>query len=48
MKEYLYNEWRLNNNLKYLHLFDEWFSNLTDIQKLYFTAYSEGKKTPYC
>ena len=47
MKEYLYNEWRLCNNSKYLHLFDEWYKNLTENQMLYYKAYSEGKKTPF-
>lgn len=47
MEEYLRQEWRFNNNPRYQHLFDEWFKNITDNQKMYFKAYSEGKKTPY-
>ena len=48
MKEYLYNEWRMNNHPRYLHLFEEWYKNLTDNQKLYYRAYAEGKKSPFC
>ena len=47
MKEYLYNEWKLYNSSKYLHLFDEWYKNLTESQMLYYKAYSEGKKPPF-
>jgi len=47
MKEYLFKEWKYNNIPKRYHLFDEWFSNLTENQKLYYAAYSVGKKSPY-
>ena len=45
LKEYLYNEWRYNVASKYLHYFEEWFKNLTEIQIAFFTAYAEGKKS---
>ena len=47
MKEYLYNEWRNGVSPKYLHFFDEWFDNLTDTQKIYFSSFAEGYKTPW-
>ena len=45
MKEYLWLEWRYNNHLKYYHYFEDWFNNLTDNQKIFYEAYSKGKKT---
>ena len=47
MKEYLQKEWRYNVAPKYQHLFEQWFQNLTEQQKLYFQAYSLGKKSPF-
>lgn len=47
LKEYLWNEFKYNVLPKYYKYFDEWFNNLTETQILYFTAYAEGKKTPY-
>lgn len=47
LKEYLYREWRYNVLPKYLKYFDEWYSNLTEWQRIFFTAYMQGKKTPY-
>ncbi len=47
MKEYLQKEWRYNVAPKYQHLFDQWFQNLTEQQKLYFQAYSLGQKSPF-
>ena len=38
----------MNNHPRYLHLFEEWYKNLTDNQKLYYRAYAEGKKSPFC
>ncbi len=47
MEEYLRNEWRLSNHVRYQHLFEQWFNNLTREQKLYYIAYSRDKKSPY-
>lgn len=47
MKEYLQGEWKFNNLPKYQHLFESWFSNLTQSQILYFRAYSKGQKTSF-
>ena len=47
MKEYLYKEWISNNHIKYIHLFEEWFNNLTETQKLYYSSYSSGNKSPF-
>ena len=48
LKEYLWEQWKFCNHPKYYQYFDEWYSNITDIQKMYFKCWSEGKKTPYC
>ena len=47
MKEYLWNEFRYNVQKKYYKYFDEWYENITETQKMYFTAYMEGKKSPF-
>ena len=36
LKEFLWNEWRLNNLPKYYSLFDEWLENLTGVQIYYY------------
>lgn len=45
VKKYLWEEFRRNSLPKYYKYFDEWIENLTDEQILFYTAYSEGKKT---
>lgn len=45
VKKYLWEEFRRNSLPKYYKYFDEWIKNLTDEQILFYTAYSEGKKT---
>ena len=47
MKEYLWNEFRYNVLKKYYKYFDEWYENITDTQRMYFTAYMMGYKTPF-
>jgi len=47
LREYLYNEWRYNVAPKYLRYFEEWFNNLTVEQTFYYTAFMQGKKSPY-
>lgn len=36
LKEFLWNEWKYNNLLKYYYLFDEWIENLTGMQIYYY------------
>lgn len=43
--QYLWEEFRRNNIPKFYKYFDEWIENLTEGQMLFYTAYSEGKKT---
>ena len=45
VKQYLWNEFKLNNNPKYYRYFEEWFNNLTEAQLLFYKAYSKGDKT---
>ena len=45
VKKYLWEEFRRISLTKYYKYFDEWIENLTDEQILFYTAYSEGKKT---
>lgn len=47
LKGYLWYEWTHSTLPKYYKYFEEWFNNLTDNQILYFTAYCNGKKSPY-
>ena len=47
LKGYLKKEWRYCNHAKYQYYFEDWFSNITQNQRLYFIAYSQGLKTPY-
>jgi len=47
LKEYLWNEFKFNVHKKYYKYFDEWYNNIIDNQILYYTAYMNGKKTPY-
>jgi len=37
LKIYLHNWWKYNNHNKYQKYFKEWYSNITDSQKYYFT-----------
>ena len=32
---------------KYYKYFDEWYENITDSQRMYYTAYMKGLKTPF-
>lgn len=45
MKEYLWEQWQRCNNPKYYKYFEEWFKNMTDIQKQYAIVWSQGLKT---
>ncbi len=47
LKEYLWNEFRYNVLKKYYKYFDEWYENITDSQRMYYTAYMKGQKTPF-
>lgn len=47
LKEYLKKEFDWNNHKKYRKYFDEWYSNLTENQILYYKSYSIGQKTPF-
>lgn len=47
MKDYLNKEFKYNTIPKYYKYFEEWYCNLTANQRLYLTAYSEGKKSPF-
>ena len=47
LREYLWNEFRYNVHKKFYKYFDEWYENITDTQRTYFTAYMEGKKSPF-
>lgn len=43
LKEFLWNEWRINNLPKYYSLFDEWLENITGIQIYYYEHLWFGK-----
>jgi hypothetical protein len=45
MKEYLWEQWKRCNNSKYYKYFEEWYKNMTDIQKSFAIAWSKGLKT---
>ena len=47
LKEYLWDEFRRNVLKKYYKYFDEWYNNITDKQRMYYTAYMRGQKTPF-
>jgi len=47
LKEYLKKDFDWNNHKKYRKYFDEWYSNLTENQLLYYKAYANGQKTPF-
>lgn len=47
LKEYLQKEFDRTVLRKYRHLFEQWFSKLTDNQIMYYTAYMQGKKSPF-
>lgn len=43
LKAYVWQDFRKNNILKYYKYFDEWYNNLTDIQKYYWSLRMTGK-----
>ena len=45
VKKYLWEEFRRNSLPKYYKYVEDGIENLTDEQILFYTAYSEGKKT---
>lgn len=47
LKEYLKKDFDWNNHKKYRKYFDEWYSNLTENQLLYYKSYAKGQKTPF-
>jgi len=47
LKTYLQMQFKRSVHKKYLHLFEQWFNNLTNDQIMYFTAYMQGKKSPF-
>lgn len=47
LKQYLWIEFSHSTIPKYYKYFEEWFSNLTDNQILFYTAYMNGLKTPH-
>ena len=52
LKVYLKTEWirsvaKKYQQKKYQSLFDDWYNNLTENQRTYFTAYADGKKSPF-
>lgn len=47
LKEYLREQFKRTAHPKYRHLFEEWYKNLTDAQRMYFNAYKDGKKSPF-
>ena len=47
LKQYLWIEFSHSTVPKYYKYFEEWFSNLTENQILFYTAYMNGLKTPY-
>ena len=47
LKDYLKKEFDWSNHKKYRVRFEEWYSNLTENQLLYYEAYSRGAKTPW-
>lgn len=49
LKQYLWNEWKYNVHKKYCknEIFEQWYSNITDNQKIYFECYMNGRKTPF-
>lgn len=47
LKQWLKKDFEWNNHKKYRMYFDEWYSNLTENQLLYYESYSKGQKTPF-
>jgi len=47
LKQYLWIEFHHSTVPKYYKYFEEWFSNLTENQILFYTAYMNGLKTSY-
>ena len=43
LKEYIWQDFRKNNITKYYKYFDEWYNNLTDNQKYYWSLRMTGK-----
>lgn len=43
LKEYIWQDFRKSNIPKYYKYFDEWYNNLTDIQKYYWGLRMSGK-----
>ena len=43
LKEYIWQDFRKSNIPKYYKYFDEWYNNLTDIQKYYWSLRVTGK-----
>ena len=43
LKEYIWQDFRKSNIPKYYKYFDEWYNNLTDIQKYYWGLSMSGK-----
>ncbi len=47
LKTYLQMQFKRCVHKKYHCLFEQWFSNLTDDQIMYYFAYMQGKKSPF-
>lgn len=47
LKEYLWMIFKMNNIPKYYKYFEEWISNLTENQIVYYTAYMNNNKSPW-
>lgn len=47
LKAYVWQDFRKNNIPKYYKYFDEWYNNITDIQKYYWTLRMSGKYVNY-
>ncbi len=43
LKEYIWQDFRRSNIPKYYKYFDEWYNNLTDNQKYYWSLRMTGK-----
>lgn len=43
LKEYIWQDFRKSNIPKYYKYFDEWYNNITDIQKYYWGLRMSGK-----
>lgn len=47
LKSYLWQEFSKNNLPKYYQYFEQWISNLTNEQIVYFTVYCGRHKSPF-